>query len=93
MAFGDIKKFMANETIINYPKFNEAFEIHIDASDRQVGAVIYQNGKLLAFYSRKLSSAQRNYTTTEQELLSIVETFKKFRNISWTRESKSLHTG
>ena len=35
----------------------------------------------LAFYSRKLSGAQRNYTTTEQELLSIVETVKDFRNI------------
>ena len=54
-----------------YPNFNEVFEIHTDASDRQLGVVISQNRKPLAFYSRKLSGAQRNYTTTEQELLSI----------------------
>ena len=40
-----------------------------------------QKGKLLAFYSRKLNSAQERYTTGEQELLSIVETLKEFRNI------------
>ena len=80
-SFDEMKKVMAKETILNYPDFNKVFEIHTDASDRQLGAVISQEGKPLAFYSRKLSSAQRNYTTTEQELLSIVETLKEFRNI------------
>ena len=80
-SFDRIKKVLAKETILNYPKFDRPFDIHTDASDRQLGAVISQDGKPLAFYSRKLSSAQRNYTTTEQELLSIVETLKEFRNI------------
>eukprot|EP00957_Ditylum_brightwellii_P030977 2346843-Ditylum_brightwellii.AAC.1 len=35
----------------------------------------------LAFYSRKLNPAQLNYTTTEMEMLSIVETLKEFKNI------------
>jgi RNase H-like domain found in reverse transcriptase len=40
-----------------------------------------QEEKPLAFYSQKLNKAQRNYKAGEQELLSIVETLKEFRNI------------
>ena len=72
---------MAKEIILNYPKFGKPFDIHTCASDRQLRAVISQVGTPLAFYSRMLSSAQRNYTTTEQKLLSILETLKEFRNI------------
>jgi len=43
--------------------------------------VISQRGKPIAFYSRKLKPEQTRYTTTERELLSIVETLKEFRNI------------
>jgi RNase H-like domain found in reverse transcriptase len=61
--------------------FNEPFKIHTDASHYQLGAVISQEGKPIAFYSQKLNPAQTWYTTTERELLSIVETLKEYRNI------------
>ena len=40
-----------------------------------------QSNRPIAFYSRKLNPAQTRYTTTERELLAIVETLKEFRNI------------
>jgi hypothetical protein len=55
--------------------------MHADACKTQLGAIISQNGKPIAFYSRKMNSAQQNCTTTEKELLSIVATLKEFRNI------------
>jgi hypothetical protein len=55
--------------------------VYTDASNKQLGAVIVQEGQPLAFYSRKLNSAQTRYTTGEQELLNIVETLKEFRDI------------
>ncbi|GFH56268.1 hypothetical protein CTEN210_12744 [Chaetoceros tenuissimus] len=80
-AFKDIKALIAKETMLAFPDFSKKFTIHTDASDLQLGAVISQEGRPLAFYSRKLSQAQKNYTVTEKELLSIVETLKEFRTI------------
>ena len=80
-AFDTMKRLLARETILSFPDFAKPFHIHTDASKIQLGAVISQEDKPIAFYSRKLSSAQTRYTTTERELLSIVEVLKEFRNI------------
>ena len=85
-AFKALKLMVSKEVILAYPDWTKPFVIHTDASDFQLGAVISQNDKPIAFFSRKLNSAQRNYTTTEKELLSIVECLKEFRNILWGYE-------
>jgi hypothetical protein len=68
-----------------YPDFNKPdhFDLYTDASDHQLGAVIMQDKKPIAFYSRKLNTAQRRYTTTQinRELLSDIETCKEYKNI------------
>ena len=80
-AFDKVKQILSKETMLAFPDFQSPFVIHTDASKTQLGAVISQQNKPIAFYSRKLNPAQVNYTTTERELLSIVETLKEFRNI------------
>ena len=80
-AFAVAKRIIAKETLLAYPNFNKPFQIHTNASHYQLGAVVSQEGKPIAFYSRKLNPAQMWCTTMERELLSIVETVKEYRNM------------
>jgi hypothetical protein len=87
-AFDAIKKMIARDVMLAYPDYSDVFEIFTDASTRQLGAVITQKGRPIAFFSRKLSTAQQKYTVTEQELLSIVECLKEFRGMLWGQRIK-----
>jgi hypothetical protein len=84
-AFDKIKKVIGTEVLLCYPDFNKPiiFHLYTDASDHQLGLVIIQDKKSIAFYSRKLNIAQKRCTTTERncELLSAIETFKEYKNI------------
>jgi hypothetical protein len=57
-AFLELKQMVSRETLLNYPDWSKPFDIHTDASDKQLGAVISQDGKPIAFFSRRLSKAQ-----------------------------------
>ena len=57
------------------------FEIYTDASSKQLGAVITQGNKTIAFFSRKLTEMQQRYSVTKIELLAILEKLKEFKGM------------
>jgi hypothetical protein len=55
----------------------------MDASSTQLGAIITQDNRPIAFFSRKLSKTQQKYSVTDIELLATVETLKEFKGMLW----------
>ncbi|GFW17937.1 retrovirus-related Pol polyprotein from transposon opus [Trichonephila clavipes] len=60
-------------------KFSEQFNLFTDASGVGIGAVLQQNQKPIAFASRTLNKAERNYTVTERECLAVIWALSKFK--------------
>ncbi|RVW92013.1 Retrovirus-related Pol polyprotein from transposon 17.6 [Vitis vinifera] len=82
-SFDQLKQFLTTAPIVRAPNWQLPFEVMCDASDFAIGAVLGQreDGKPYVIYyaSKTLNEAQRNYTTTEKELLVVVFALDKFR--------------
>nr|XP_043638023.1 uncharacterized protein LOC122609028 [Erigeron canadensis] len=72
-AFEKLKKHLVDSPIVVSPDYASPFEIMCDASDFTVGDVLGQridkHFRPIYYASKTLNEAQRNYTTTEKELL------------------------
>ncbi|CAM8957409.1 unnamed protein product [Rhodiola kirilowii] len=83
-AFDDLKATLTSAPIIQAPDWTQPFEIMCDASDYAVGAVLGQRKEkkpvVIHYASRTLDAAQRNYSTTEKELLAVIFALEKFRS-------------
>ena len=81
--FEELKAYLTTAPIVRAPNWQLPFEVICDASDLAIGAVLGQRaeGKPYVVYyaSKTLNEAQRNYTTTEKELLAVVYALDKFR--------------
>lgn len=83
-SFETLKEKLTSAPVLTHPDFSRPFYIQCDASITGVGAVLYQldsegHERPIAYMSKKLNSAQRNYTITELECLAAVLSIKKFR--------------
>jgi hypothetical protein len=87
-AFDNVKAVVAKKTVLACPDFLKPFEIYTDTSSMQLGAMITQDNRPIAFFSRKLSKTQQKYSVTEIELLAIVETLKEFKGMLWGQDIK-----
>ena len=78
-AFTGVKMAITSAPVLATPDFEKPFEIISDASIVGTGGVLLQDGKPIAFRSSKLTPAERNYTTGEQELLAVFQALTEWR--------------
>ena len=72
---------ITNHLTLSFPDFNSEFQLYTDASDQAIGGMLKQKDKVIAIYSHKLNDSQQKYTTTEKEMLAVIECLKNFKNI------------
>ncbi|KAK3543934.1 hypothetical protein QTP70_031846 [Hemibagrus guttatus] len=85
-AFTNLKNSFTTAPILKHPDPNLPFVVEVDASDSGIGAVLSQHhgqpGKLFpcAYFSRKLTDADRNYYVGNKELLAMKAAIEEWRH-------------
>ena len=74
-AFDQLKQSLSSPPILGFADFDLPFEVHIDASLKGLGVVLYQkqNGKMrvISYASRGLRGSERNYPSSKLEFLAL----------------------
>ncbi|GJQ89784.1 putative reverse transcriptase domain-containing protein [Tanacetum coccineum] len=79
-AFQLIKHKLCSAPILALPEGSEEFVVYCDASYKGLGAVLMQREKVIAYASRQLKIHEKNYTTHDLELGSVVFALKIWRH-------------
>ncbi|GJW13762.1 putative reverse transcriptase domain-containing protein [Tanacetum coccineum] len=79
-AFQLIKQNLCSAPILALPEGSEDFVVYCDASHKGLGVVLMQREKVIAYASRQLKIHEKNYTTHDLELGSVVFALKIWRH-------------
>ena len=85
-SFEDLKVAMTTAPVLAYPDPRKPYTLETDASGQGLGAVLAQPGEVegklqpVAYISRVLQAAEKNYGVTEQECLAVIWGLKQFRH-------------
>ena len=71
-SFQELKRRLTSAPILVLPTDDMDFTIYCDASKIGLGAVLMQNGRVIAYASRQLKIHEKNYPTHDLELATAV---------------------
>ena len=80
-AFEELKEKITSQPVLSLPRREGKFRVEMDASGHVIGGVLSQEQdgkwKQIAFLSRTMQPAERNYEIYDKKLLAIVEALAK----------------
>lgn len=82
-AFLELKAKLVAAPVVAYPNFGRKaspFVLQTDTSSVGLGAVLEQDGHVIAYASRSLNKAERQYSVIQKECLAAVYAMKQFRH-------------
>ena len=79
VAFNDLKAELVKASLMTIDE-SQPFTVESDASDVAVSAVLNQNGRPVAFFSRTLSGSELQYPAVEKEATALIEAVRKWRH-------------
>jgi len=87
-AFSELKEKITSQLVLSLPKKEGKFRVEVDVSEHTIGGVLIggvlsqeqdRKWKPIAFLSRMIQPAERNYEIYNKELLAIVEALVKWQ--------------
>jgi len=79
VSFEKLKVAMVNTPVLALPNFSEPFTLETDACDSGVGAVLMQNNRPIAFFSKSLAASHQHLSIYEKEFLALMMAIEKWR--------------
>ena len=77
-SFETLKNLISNTPMLKYFDPQKEVTLSVDASSKEIGAVIFQVDEPVAYASKSLTTSQQNYAQIEKEMLAIVFGCTKF---------------
>ncbi|KAH0670709.1 hypothetical protein KY289_025202 [Solanum tuberosum] len=71
-SFQEFKKRLTTTPVLTLPEGTQGFVVYCDASRVDLGCVLMQNGKVIAYASRHLKVHEKNYPTHDLELVVVM---------------------
>nr|GEX46983.1 Ty3/gypsy retrotransposon protein [Tanacetum cinerariifolium] len=78
-VFKELKQHMQQLITLVLPNITKTFDVTTDASSMAIGAVLTQENKPIAFFSKKLCPTMQGQFTYTKEFYAITEAVKKWR--------------